>query len=146
MEGNGTCQASCCSRCVESLASGAFLTFDYSVFFVAESPQERDRPTVPGEIYRRKCYKCLRALSKCHDIVPSQLYLPSADLAKDNNVRLTGGNFSVSVVMCQVYRVMILIDGVQDIYRGKFKGQPACFKVLRIAAEGDFSAEGVIKV
>ncbi|KAF9033782.1 hypothetical protein BDZ89DRAFT_1111244 [Hymenopellis radicata] len=40
--------------------------------------------------FRRTGIKCLRALSKCHDVLPSSFLLPISQLRKDSDMILTG--------------------------------------------------------
>ncbi|KAF9019536.1 kinase-like protein [Hymenopellis radicata] len=77
--------------------------------------------------YRRTCIKCLRALSKRYDALPSQFYIPLSSLVIYDDVSYSGGAFS-------------------DIYRGTLREYGAvCLKVLRTHTQGKLRAERVIK-
>ncbi|KAK1228601.1 MAP kinase kinase kinase activity protein [Marasmius sp. AFHP31] len=66
--------------------------------------------------YRRKCKKCLKALVNTHHVLPASLFVN--ELSKDGTHPLAGGGFS-------------------DVWKGKYREEPVCLKVLRIHIQGD---------
>ncbi|SJL08824.1 uncharacterized protein ARMOST_12195 [Armillaria ostoyae] len=67
--------------------------------------------------YRTACMKCLRALSKARNIVPSSLCLP--DVIREGENPVGGGGFA-------------------DIWKGRLHDTQVCLKVLRVfCPEGD---------
>ncbi|KAK0498050.1 kinase-like domain-containing protein, partial [Armillaria luteobubalina] len=72
--------------------------------------QELDR-ACDAEWYHTTCMKCLRALCKARGAVPSSLFL--RDVTKEGDNAIDGGGFA-------------------DIWKGRFRGNQVCLKVLRV--------------
>ncbi len=80
--------------------------------------------------YRTACMKCLRALSKARNIVPSSLCL--RDVIREGENPVGGGGFAVSPPYSWVNRFVSMCASLQDIWKGRLHNTQVCLKVLRV--------------
>ncbi|PBK97999.1 kinase-like protein [Armillaria gallica] len=86
--------------------------------------------------------KCLRALSKARNIVPSSF--SSRDVTREGIIPVDGGGFAVSIHSYLGSIVFFLcITPWQDIWKGRLHGTQVCLKVLRIFERGDTRVKAI---